>query len=362
MIRLAQKLCFTIGLSVGLCSTFALADDHVFKPVSPQSEKLVIYSSTDMERIKPVILAFQKKFPTTTIEYEQLSSAEIFSRVTRETDDGDFTADIAFSPAMDLQFKLVNDGYVQPYQLRVKGKLPDWANWRNKALGMTYEPAVMIYNRKLAPELEKVTSRYDLADTILRGGLRYQNKIATYDPAKSGTGYLFATQDEIHAEDFWYLARSMGTRGARQMTKSAAMVDMVAEGELLLAYNVLGSHAKARAIKDPNLAILLFADYTLITSRVALILRKARNPVLAGQFIKFLMSAEGQGVIAGAASLYSQRADIPGEATAGRLQAAAHGPLMHIHLGPGLLVYLDRMKRKDFLARWDRAMQDRINH
>jgi ABC-type Fe3+ transport system substrate-binding protein len=362
VLNICQKIGLVIGLLSGLSSTATFADDHIFKPLSPQSERLVIYSSTDMERIRPVILAFQKKYPTTTVEYEKLSSVEIFDRVARETDGGDFTADIAFGPAMDLQFKLVNDGYVQPYQLSVKGKLPDWANWRNKALGMTYEPAVMIYNRKLAPEMEKVSTRYDLATLVLKNKLRYHDKIATYDPAKSGTGYLFATQDEIHAEDYWYLARSLGTGGARQLTKSADMVDLVAKGELLMAYNVLGSHANARAIKDPNLAILLFEDYTLITSRIAVILRKARNPVLAGQFIKFLLSAEGQGVIAGPASLYSQRTDIPGEATAGKLQAAANGPLMHIHLGPGLLVYQDRLKRKDFMRRWTRAMHDHEDH
>ena len=65
---------------------------------------------------------------------------------------------------------------------------------------------------------------------------------------------------------------------------------------------------------------------------------------------------EGQKLIANAASLYSLRDDIQGEATAANLRQAAQGPLIPIHLGPGLLVYLDNIKRREFLARWRRAM------
>ena len=88
----------------------------------------------------------------------------------------------------------------------------------------------------------------------------------------------------------------------------------------------------------------------------AMITRTARNPEAAGLFIDFLLSREGQKLIANTASLYSLRDDIQGEATAANLRQAAQGPLIPIHLGPGLLVYLDKIKRREFLARWRRAM------
>ena len=92
-------------------------------------------------------------------------------------------------------------------------------------------------------------------------------------------------------------------------------------------------------------------------SRIAVITKAARNPQAAGRFIDFLLSQEGQELIAGPASLYSIRTDISGEATARKLQESAGGPLISIRLGPGLLVYLDRMKRKAFLSRWESAME-----
>jgi len=69
----------------------------------------------------------------------------------------------------------------------------------------------------------------------------------------------------------------------------------------------------------------------------------ARNPVAAGRFIDFLLSRPGQELIAGPASLYALRTDIHGEATAKTLQETSNGPLIPIRLGPGLLVYLDRL-------------------
>jgi len=130
----------------------------------------------------------------------------------------------------------------------------------------------------------------------------------------------------------------------------------VTSGEALIAYNVLGSYAKARVRQNPDLAITLPRDYCLVMSRIAVITRTARNLEAAAQFIDFLLSREGQNLIANAASLYSLRNDIEGEATAASLRQEAQGPLIPIHLGPGLLVYLDRLKRQDFLKRWRRAM------
>lgn len=124
-----------------------------------------------------------------------------------------------------------------------------------------------------------------------------------------------------------------------------------------MAYNVLGSYALARTRQNPDLAITIPQDYTLVMSRIAVITKTARNLSAAGQFVDFLLSRRGQQLIAGPASLYALRTDIEGEATAKTLQDTTNGPLIPIRLGPELLVYLDRLKRQDFLARWQRTME-----
>ena len=342
-------------VTLGLGSP-ALAERVAFESEGSDSQTLVIYSSTDTERMVHLLEAFQRLHPNVRIDYHLLDTLDIYRRASSAIDGGKPTGDLLLSSAMDLQIKLVNDGYAASDSSAETETLPDWANWRNQAFGFTYEPAFMVYNKALVPQLAEVTTRFDLARSLTFDVGYLRNRIVTYDPERSGLGYLFGTHDAIQSEDFWYLARSLGDMRVGLETSSATMIDKVASGEALIAYNVLGSYAMARVRENPDLAITIPRDYCLVMSRIALISRTAGNPEAAGLFIDFLLSREGQKLIANAASLYSLRDDIQGEATAANLRQAAQGPLIPIHLGPGLLVYLDKMKRREFLARWRRAM------
>ena len=359
--KTAKSLCWIgmVALTLLLWAAPSSADFVKFQAPNSPSEKLVIYSSTDVDRIVSLIQAFQNIYPSITVDYHDLDTLEINQRIIDETNTGQPTADLSLSSAMDLQIKLVNDGYSAPYFSKETDALPDWAVWRNEAFGFTYEPAVIIYNNAIAPELEQVNSRFELAKILNEQSERMHGRVVTYDPEKSGLGYLYSTQDAVQSEDFWYLVRSLGDSGVHLETSSATMINKVASGEALIAYNVLGSYALARARENKDLSITIPQDYCLVMSRIAIISKTARNPEAAGRFIDFLLSKEGQQLIAGPASLYAIRADIKGEATARNLQEIANGPLIPIHLGPGLLVYLDRMKRKDFLNRWHRAMNSK---
>ena len=338
--------------------TFGAQAELLQFPVQNETTRLTIYSSGDVESFSPLLLAFQIRNPTVAIDYHLLETVELYNRVRTEMDDQQPTADLVLSSAMDLQIKLVNDGYTQPYSSSTTDQLPRWANWRDEAFSFTFEPAVILYNRKHAPELSKITSRFELAQHLASSSQQKLNKkVITYDPARSGVGYMFDTHDAIQSEDFWYLVRSLGSANVEQVASSSTMIDRVSSGKALLAYNVLGSYAKARARENKDLAITLPQDYCLVMSRVAVIPLNAKRPGLAGSFIDYLLSRDGQKLIAGSASLYSLRSDIEGELTAARLRQEAQGPLIPINLGPGLLVYLDRMKRSNFLTRWQQATQ-----
>lgn len=335
----------------------ASAELITFPAKDHRQEILTIYSSTDTDRMLPLIAAFQAENPGTEIAYHLLDTIDVYRRAATEIDAGQAGADLLLSSAMDLQIKLANDGYAAAHSSEETEAMPPWANWRNEAFGFTYEPAVMIYNKALAPELAKVTTRFELARQLSFDVGYLRNRVLTYDPEKSGVGFLFGTHDAIQSGDFWYLVRSMGDMSVGLEASTAAMIDKVASGEALIAYNVLGSYAKARTRDNPDLAITIPSDYCLVMSRIAVITRSARNHQAAGRFVDFLVSRAGQSLIAGPATLYSLRTDIRGDATAAGLRAVARGPLIPIRLGPGLLVYLDKLKREDFLNRWRRAIE-----
>ena len=114
---------------------------------------------------------------------------------------------------------------------------------------MTREPAVIVYNRELVPRDEAPRSRFDLIDLLRPADSRYAGRVATYDIEESGVGYLFAFADSQQATTFGSLIEAFGRSGAIATCCSAEIIDGVAEGRYLVAYNVLGSYALDRAAR-----------------------------------------------------------------------------------------------------------------
>jgi iron(III) transport system substrate-binding protein len=136
------------------------------------------------------------------------------------------------------------------------------------------------------------------------------------------------------------------------------MLERTASGEHLIAYNIFGSYARLRQKKDPNLGVVLPADYTLIASRVAFVPKAAKHPNAGKLFLDYLLSKRGQKVIADG-DLYSIRDDVEGEATAGQVKQELGASAKPIPVSDELLAMLDQQKRLEALKKWQEAMRAR---
>ncbi len=328
--------------------------------VPQASGNLVIYSTTDIEAAAPLLDGFHRMHPDIAIAYQELDSLELYDRFLEETGAGATSADLLLSSAMDLQIKLVNDGYARSFTSPALADLPAWANWRNEAFGFTFEPAVIVYNKRLVPAADVPRTRFDLIKLLRDKPDAYFGKVATYDPERSGFGFLMATQDSKASQSIWLLANSLGSSGVKLYSNTAAMLDRIASGEFLIGYNLLGSYALARAELEPDIGIILPGDYTLAMSRIAFIPKGAGNISEAEAFLDFLLSIDGQRIVADDSRLYSIHPDVTGEVTAAALRAQAGDDLRPIRVGPGLLVFLDQVKRQKFLRDWRRALGGRL--
>lgn len=320
---------------------------------------VVVYAATDLEVVKPVIEDFEALHPGVRVQYHDMHSAELHARVVDEARRGVAGADVVWSSAMDLQVKLVNDGHAQPHRSAETAALPRWAVWKDEAFGTTYEPAVIVYNKHLLGTTEVPDSHAELIRLLDRDPAPLRGRIATYDPERSGLGLLLHTQDaQANPIVFWQLARGMGRQGLEQHAASSEMLDRVAAGKLVLAYNVLGSYAHRRARSDPALGVALPRDYTLVLSRVAFIVRGARHPAAARLWLDHLLSTRGQALLAANLGLLPVRTDA-GTAGADSAAALLHHNLQHafrpIRIGSGLLAYQDQAKKQAFLRQWDAA-------
>lgn len=312
------------------------------------ASEIVVRSTTDVGLFEPVLLAFIDRYPQTAILYEQWASNDLYVISQMACQRGTDAADLIISSSVDQQVKLVNDGCAQPHRSAVTDAQPT-STWRNEIFGITLEPAVIVYNKDFVSEAEAPKSRFDIIDLLRPADSRFAGRVATYDIQESGLGYLFAFMDSLQATTFGSMIEAFARSGAVETCCSAEIIDGVIDGRYLLAYNVLGSYALARAETAPNLVVVAPTDYTLLLRRAALIPKDARDPTTAGLFLDFLLSPEGQRLLAAQHLVVD-----PSEAGTGGLHVPVEtqAAVRQIPLSPVLLVGLDQQKRAAFLELW----------
>ena len=338
-----RHTCLAVLLSLWAAAAFAFELEERHRYPGGDTE-LRILSTADQQVFDPILRAFQSENPELSLQYDVASSAEVMTAI---YDEG-AGYDLVISSAMDLQTKLANDGYAQPYTSDATNRLPPWARWRDRVFAFTQEPAVLVINNAAFSGMEVPRNRAGLIALLRTHPEVFRGRIGTYDARISGLGYLFATQDSRNTESYWQLTEVMGRLDARLYCCSGAMIADVASGDLALAYNVLGSYARARAEDTPGIEVVEMEDFVSVMLRSALIPTAARASGAAGQLIDFLAGMESRPELAVQTGL--PPVDL-------RTSEQDETVVRPIRLGPGLLVFLDKMRRETFLRTWTSSIQ-----
>ena len=351
-----------VGARVGAVWLLAMAAACALAPSSAKSQtireffpaptggdrQLLVHSATDLDPMRPVIHAFQRRHPEIAVDYVDMNTNALFDGVQAAVAAGNSTADVLISSAMDLQVKLVNDGHAAVHATADSAQLPDWARWRNQIFAFTYEPAVIVYNPALIPPEHAPRTRFDLIQTLRENPDLYRGRVTTYDIVDSGVGYLLATQDALQSGTFATLIASLAAVETDLRCCTAHMLEGIASGRYLIGYNLLGSYAQDAVARGASLEVVMPRDFTLALSRTALVSAHAAHPDEAHLFLDFLISEAGQRVLADQSHMFAIHPSVSGLLG----QDGQAGPLRQIRLSPSLLVYLDDQKRERFLLEW----------
>ena len=343
---------FSLTMSA-LFSAPAVADTELAKKAE-QEGKLIIYSTTDTKAADPLLKGFNKKYPNIQVEYHDMNSTEIYNRYISEQASGAHSADLVWSSAMDSTMQLATL-YSATYASPEIPALPDWAVWEDRAYGTTFEPTVFIYNTRLITEEELPKTHKELGQLVSQDEARFKNKVTTYDIEKSAVGYMLAVQDSIQDPDYYQFLEQVGSANLVLQSSTGTMMERVSSGENLLGYNILGSYAEVRAESDPSIGIIYPSDYTLVLSRVAFISERAQNPNAARLFLNFLLSKDGQDILANESNLTSIRSDVEGDNDAKGMEEKLGKAIRPIPVNDSLLSYLEPNERLEFIKKWREA-------
>jgi iron(III) transport system substrate-binding protein len=311
--------------------------------------ELHLYGNTSL--MAPVIEAFHRKHPKVRVTVEDMTSSQIADRVVAEAESGRPVADMVWSSAMDVQIKLINDGYAQAYVSPHRAAMPPGSVWRDQGFGVTAEPIGFAYNRRLLPADAVPFSHARLLELLQTRPELFAGRVSVYDAERSGVAMMHLSADTQIYHDAWTLVEALGRARPRLDTSGQRMMAQLAAGEMVLVHNVNQSFARTWAAPHPDVAVVLPSDYHLTVSRVGFITRDAAHPNAARLFLDYLLSREGQAKIA-EVGIRPIRDDVGDRLRAPSPEARP------IRVGPGLLANLDQERRRKLLQRWKEAMGD----
>lgn len=315
-----------------------------------QAMPLVVEAALDRQVVAPLLAAFEQAHPDIELIYRDSTTLEVNALI--ET--ADPPPDVVISSAMPWQMNWVNQGYAQPLDSAQASEWPDWAKWRNELFGFTFEPIVMAYRLDLARHILPPQTHADLHTLLSEQRETLQGKVTTYSPSESGIGYTLFQQDARYTDRFWDLVTVLGDVDAQLESNTRSMLEGLTEGRYWLGYNLLGSYAMVWAQEHPEVIVQVPQDYALVMMRTGFIHRDAPHPRAAKAFMNFLLSRDGQRVLAAQTPLFSVRPDVVGPYTAQRLRDQVGDRLYPITLNASVLAFVDALRRDAFMARWQR--------
>ena len=283
------------ALALALITSAPLVAQEATARFGTGTTEVLLRSTTDIAIITPVIDRFVALNPDLSIRYEQWGSNALFDRSREDCRNGTEPADAILSSAVQQMVWLVNAACAAPYRSPNTTALPPSRRWRDEVWGVTTEPAVIAYNRQLLSGAEVPRNRFALLDALRERPALFRNRIATYDIAESGLGFLFAYSDSLEATTFGALLEGFARVDAVATCCSAEIIDGVAQGRYLIAYNVLGSYVVAA--DEPDVGIIYPEDYTLLLSRAFMIPKGAAQGRIAARLLDFLLTAEAQALL-----------------------------------------------------------------
>lgn len=331
-----------VCLSLLVCLLLAfLADSNQAR--RPESlSRLTIWGALDPPAMDHILKEFHKNSEYPEARYTELNTIDLYDSFLHS----DEQPDIILSSAMDLQVKLVNDGYAHRFAARSQGHQPEWASWRNELFGFSIEPAAILYNTRKINKNTLPQTHVELGKWIIGNMDEINGRIGTYDITKSALGYLFASQDSIHNDQYFALIESMGKANLNLYRSSAKMIADLKAGDISIVYNAVGSYALAYSQQHPEIQILQMQDYLPTIYRTAFINKNSKRKAESEKFINFLLSTRGQAAIARAKMIplshYETYASTYFQGTS----------IYQVPLDVGLLTFQDKLKKGNFFKRW----------
>jgi iron(III) transport system substrate-binding protein len=269
-----------------------------FSGVSLAGEKLMVYTSMKETLIGKLRDAFAKKHPEVSFDYYSAGAGKLMAKIAAERQSGKLTVDVLWHSEVPDFYQLKKEGvwekYVSPEAKIVQSPVKDPDGFFTPARLGTLGIA---YNTK------KITAAPKGWEDMLDP--RFKDGFAIANPALSGTAMVSVA---MLANTFgWEYIQKLRANGAKMGAGSGQVVDDTASGDFKasLAPDYI---AIDKIKKGANMGIVFPKEMLVVPSPIA-IFKGTPNLKAAQKFVDFLLSQDGQAIVAAEGTL-PIRADV----------------------------------------------------
>jgi iron(III) transport system substrate-binding protein len=272
-------------------------------------EKFMLYTSMKETMIGELRDAFKKKHPEVAFDYYSAGAGKLMAKVAAERQSGKLTVDVLWHSEVPDFYQLKKEGawekYVSPESKALESPVKDpeglFTPARLGTLGIAY-------NTKKVTAAPK--SWTDLLGPQFKGGFAIAN------PALSGTAMVSVAM--IVNTFGWEYIQKLKANGTKMGAGSGQVVDDTASGDFKgsLAPDYI---AIDKIKKGANMGLAYPPEMLVVPSPIG-IFKGTPNLKAAQKFVDFLLSREGQTIVANAGTL-PIRSDVAVDTTHGLVKA-----------------------------------------
>jgi iron(III) transport system substrate-binding protein len=278
---------FVLTALVGLVSSAASAE-----------QKLFVYTSMKESMIGDLKTAFVKKHPDVKVDFQSAGAGKLMAKIAAERESGKIMADVLWTSEVPDFYQLKARGILLPYIPQdIKAILNPLPDYDGSFTAVRLGTLGIAYNTRLIKEAPKTWA--DLQKPAFKGAYGIAN------PALSGTAYMSVA---VLSRAFgWPYFEALRANGAKMGKGSGQVVDDTASGDLVASLAV-DYITLDKVDKGATLALVFPPEMLVIPSPIA-IFRNSPNVEAAKKFVDFVLSKDGQVIIANEGTL-PVRADV----------------------------------------------------
>ena len=270
-----------------LLSLCAIACIATLSANASAQQKLFVYTSMKESMIGGLKTAFMKKHPDIKVDFQSAGAGKLMAKIAAERESGKILADVLWTSEVPDFYQLKGQDVLMKYMpTEMKSLINPLPDHDGSFTAVRLGTLGIAYNTRHVKEAPK--SWDDLKKPAFKGAFGIAN------PALSGTAYMSVA---VLSKTFgWGYFEALRANGAKMGKGSGQVVDDTASGDLLgsLAVDYI---TLDKVDKGANLAMVFPPEMLVIPSPIA-IFKNSPNAEAAKKFVDFVLSKEGQTIIA----------------------------------------------------------------